>query len=236
MLSSWFSKRSEFTWPTVCLTRKFPQLSPCFLGMWQHEPNLKHQIKPEARDFQNSGSASIRHYISLATGQKVAKLIASLGLRHIRSLCSPSLPSGFLWDPCHDAASSSDRKTFENAAKGSGLVYCEATSDEESLEWAAKLFLFQIDALCDLDAVYRSFPWACIACLRESSKAATLQSMRMEWEFVRDCIDKLPSQHELYWLFSFTRYQACRDVMIKAEYSVRIHGLGFRAYGLEFRV
>ncbi|CAE6950908.1 unnamed protein product [Symbiodinium sp. CCMP2592] len=137
-----------------------------------------------ARDFQNSGSASMSHYISLATGKKVGKLIV---------------------------------KTFENAAKGSGLVYCGATSDEESLEWVAKLFLFQIDALCDLDAVYRSFPWASIACLHESSKAATLQSMRMEWEFVRDCIDKLPSQHELYWLFSFTRYQAYRDVMIKAE-------------------
>ena len=109
------------------------------------------------------------------------------------------------------------RKTFQNAAKGNGLVYCGATSDPESLQWLSSLFLFTLEALLHLDATHRSFPWRVVTCLNEQLKEETLACMAEEWALVTEFIDQLSERHELYKKMSWTRYQCYRDCMVKAE-------------------
>ena len=109
------------------------------------------------------------------------------------------------------------RRTFQDAARGDGLMYCGATDDPETLEWLASLFLYLLDNLLSLDAVHRSFPWAAVCCLNVQLRAETLARMKTEWQFVTEVVDGLSPRHELHTFFGFTRYQPYRDVMTKAE-------------------
>ena len=103
--------------------------------------------------------------------------------------------------------------------------------DQESLEWLASLFLFLLDTLQELDAVHRSFPWRAVACLSTQTKAQTLADMQAEWQLVTEVVDRLPESHTLHTAFGFTRFQAYRDVMTKAEpllsTGTSVHGLCF---------
>ena len=48
-------------------------------------------------------------------------------------------------------------------------------------------------------------------------KKATLQAMKLEWDFVTDLVDSLPEKHSLRKLMNITQSQPYRDIMTKAE-------------------
>ena len=109
------------------------------------------------------------------------------------------------------------RQTCEQATRGPALDYTGASTDEEALEWLSSVFLFQVEALTEVDGYHSCFPWRAICCLNPQLRSETLAAMKKEWMFVLDVVDNISERHPLHTLLSFTRYQAYRDIMTKAE-------------------
>lgn len=116
------------------------------------------------------------------------------------------------------------RKTLQDATGRKALEFVGALTGGpealEVLEFHSALLLSQLSAVAELDWYHVSFPWRVVAMFDPSSRESTLQSMKEQWDFCVNFVDKLGASDKLHWWFVFSRFQPFREVMVKAEYLV----------------
>jgi len=141
------------------------------------------------RDMQSTPDASVKHGLQLASGKRVKSLVM---------------------------------KTLQNCVTEECLEFVNALGPDEehaeNLEWHVSLMLGQIRAVYEIHVHHQSFPWRCILALDPQKWSELLAHMKTTWAFVQTCIDTLPLTHSLCKHLLFTRYQAFRDLMVKAEH------------------
>jgi hypothetical protein len=101
------------------------------------------------------------------------------------------------------------------------LEYINGAGDdpehEEMRLFHGALLLGQMRALWETNIYHLSYPWRVIVGLDGKKVPELLKHMKSTWNFVLEVTDKLPTTHPMGKAFSFTRFQAFRDVLTKAE-------------------
>ena len=114
------------------------------------------------------------------------------------------------------------RKTLSDCFGKEAMSYIGALSDgPESLEliqFHSGLVMSQLASISELDSYHQAFPWKIVATIDAGSVAGVLSEMKKAWEFTTAFLDGLPKTDKLFTLMQFTRYQAYRDAMVKAEH------------------
>ena len=150
---------------------------------------LEQYAATQNSDLQNNSSASLRQALVMASGARCQKLL--------RLIVSENI-----------------------AAKT--LLYVNAThaaSDEtqaENLDFHFRLLCSCLASMAELDDYAKSYPWKAVLCLKDSMWPDVLDDLRREWQMVR-LIDRSKPKNLLFKLFSWTRWQATRELYIAAE-------------------
>lgn len=113
------------------------------------------------------------------------------------------------------------RKTWQACLNEECLEFINALGpdeeNKENLEWHVALLLGQIRGLYEIQAYHVSYPWRVVLALDPQKWPELLLDMAQTWSFVRHVVDPLPVSDRLCQHLLFTRYQAFRDLMVKAE-------------------
>lgn len=116
------------------------------------------------------------------------------------------------------------RKTISESISKNALEYIGALTGgdgaEEVIDFHSRVLCSQLDALTEVDSYHRTYPWKVVGMMDPASASMILGDMQKTWEFCLSYLDALSPGDKLYDMFSFTRWQAFRDVMIKAEHPV----------------
>jgi hypothetical protein len=89
--------------------------------------------------------------------------------------------------------------------------------DKEMLDYHARLLTAHLSTTWDLRHFFMAHPWRAACGLLESNLATILGEMKLEWQFVVECLDKLMDDR-IVRMFQHTLYQPYRDLMTKAEH------------------
>ena len=88
---------------------------------------------------------------------------------------------------------------------------------QEVLEFHSDLLLSHVGWLFEVNTYHKSLPWKCVTALRPASLPELLSHMKLEWQFVTECVDKLHEKSLLHKLLAWTRAQPYCEAMVVAE-------------------
>lgn len=91
------------------------------------------------------------------------------------------------------------------------------------LQFHAKVLVYHLGALSELQAYHKSFPWRAVEALDPKAWSSLLAAMQEAWTFTVEFVDILGPKDPLFYEFGFTRYQSFRELLTCAEYLGYFH-------------
>lgn len=89
--------------------------------------------------------------------------------------------------------------------------------DFELLRYHSRLLTAHLSTTFEMHHFFCAYPWRAAAALLEKHVPTILKEMKLEWEFVLNCVDKLGAKDRAAVLLQHTRFQVYRDLFTKAE-------------------